>query len=228
MPEGLSPSEAGKKLAEHGERDNDGRARRTISIIEASLLALVAVLAAYSGWAAAKFSTEASLSLSRASAARAESNAANLEGLNSLNFDVTAFNGWFTAYVAHDPQAMAVAAKRFTPNFRRAFDAWLATKPATNPDSPPGPTYMPQYRQPEKVQAAALNVRATAEYTAGEKDGSTSDDYVRTTVYLATVLFLAGLGSHFMYVGIRYGLASVGSVILLISAVLLATYPKPF
>jgi hypothetical protein len=122
---------------------------------------------------------------------------------------------------------MAIAAKRFTPNFRRAFEAWLATHPATNPAAPPGPTYMPQYQQPAKAQAAALNAQATADYARGEKAGSTSDNYVRTTVYLATVLFLAGLGGHFGYRAIRYGLAAVGTGILLVAVVLLATAPKP-
>jgi hypothetical protein len=233
VPEGLSPVEAGRGLKEHGERDGEEheerekRGNRTISIIEASLLAIVAVLAAYSGWAAAKWSTEASLSLARASAARAEANAANLDALNSLNFDVSTFNAWFSAYVADDQSAMAIAAKRFTPNFRRAFEAWLTTNPATNPAAPPGPTYMPQYQQPAKAQAAALNAQATADYARGERAGSTSDNYVRTTVYLATVLFLAGLGGHFGYRAIRYGLATVGTGILIVAVVLLATAPKP-
>jgi hypothetical protein len=230
VPEGLSPVEAGKGLKEHVElleEEREKHRNRTISIIEASMLAIVAVLAAYSGWAAAKWATESSLSLARASADRAEANAANLDALNTLNFDVTAFNAWFTAYVAGDQAAMAIAAKRFTPNFQNAFQAWLATNPATNPNAPPGPTYMPQYQQPAKAQAAALNAKATAEYTAGEHAGSTSDNYVRTTVYLATVLFLAGLGGHFGYRAIRYGLAGVGTIILGVAVVILATSPRP-
>jgi hypothetical protein len=165
--------------------------------------------------------------LAKASAARTEANAANLDALNNINFDVTAFNLWFTAYVAGDRSAMAIAEKRFTPSFRAAFEAWLATSPATNPAAPPGPTCMPQYQQPEKVQPARLNAQATAEYAAGARAGSNSDGYVRTTVYLATVLFLAGLGSHFNYRAIRYGLAGVGSTILVVSIALLATAPKP-
>ena len=230
VPEGLSPVEAGKGLEEHAERDEEEREKhrnRTISIIEASLLAIVAVLAAYSGWAAAKWATESSLSLARANAARAEANAASLDALNSVNFDVTAFNAWFTAYVAGDQSAMAIAAKRFSPNLQFAFLAWLNTHPATNPNAPPGPTYMPEYQHPYQTQAAELNAQATAEYTRGEKAGGTSDDYVRTTVYLATVLFLAGLGGHFGYRGIRYGLAGVGTVILGVSVVILATSPRP-
>ncbi len=103
----------------------------------------------------------------------------------------------------------------------------MATDPATNPHAPPGPTYMPEYHQPQKVLAAQLNAQATADYNAGQKAGANSDSYVRTTVYLATVLFLAGIGSHFSYRAIRYGLAGVGSAILILAIVLLAAAPKP-
>lgn len=230
MPEGLSAVEVGKGLAEHAEADEEAREKnlnRAISIFEAVLLAVVAVLAAWSGYAAAKFSTDSSLDLARASADRAQANAASLQALNDLNFDLATFNDWFTAYVAKDSASMAIAERRFSPNFDRAFHAWLATDPATNPHSPPGPTYMPQYKQPEKALAAKLNAQANVAYNAGEKDGANSDSYVRTTVYLATVLFLAGIGSHFAYRNIRYGLAGVGSVILIVAIVLLATAPKP-
>jgi len=79
VPEGLSPSEVGKEIAEHrkkAEEQEQGPAAeakgrdRVITIIEALLLAVVAVLAAYSGFAAAKWGTESSLQLAKASAAR--------------------------------------------------------------------------------------------------------------------------------------------------------------
>ena len=64
MPEGLSPAEVGKGIAEHKERaaadKGEGRDDRRLSILEALLLSLVAVLAAYSGYAAAKWGTESS------------------------------------------------------------------------------------------------------------------------------------------------------------------------
>ena len=146
MPEGLSPVEAGRGLAEHAEHveaEREERRNKSISVFEAALLALVAVLAAYSGWAAAKWSTESSLLLATASADRAQANAANLDALNSLNYDLTTFNDWFSAYVVGNRLAMADAKKRFSPNFRRAFEAWQATNPETNPAAPAGPTYMP-------------------------------------------------------------------------------------
>jgi hypothetical protein len=86
---------------------------------------------------------------------------------------------------------------------------------------------MPQYRQPAKVLALSLNAKATADYSAGQKAGAHSDDYVLTTVYLATILFLAGIGSHFRYRTVRYALAGVGSAILIVAIVSLATAAKP-
>jgi hypothetical protein len=230
VTEGLSAIEAGNGPGEHGERDKEEREKklnRAISMFEAALLALVAVLAAYSGWAAAKWSTESSLQLATATADRAKAVAANLDALNSVNFDLATFNDWFSARVVENTTAMAIAEERFSPNFHRAFEAWLATKPETNPDAPPGPTYMPQYHQPAKVLAATLNAKATADYSAGEKAGANADSYVLTTVYLATVLFLAGIGSHFGFRAIRLTLAGVGSAILIVAIVSLAAAPKP-
>jgi hypothetical protein len=37
--------------------------------------------------------------------------------------------------------AVAIAEKRFGPNFDRAFRAWMTTDAATNPHALPGPTY---------------------------------------------------------------------------------------
>ena len=239
MPEGLSPSEVGKEIAEHhkeaaekqgAEGGSAGEAKghdRLITIIEAVLLAVVAVLAAYSGFAAAKWGTESSLQLAKASAARTESNRADLESFQLRNFDSLTFNAWFTAYVAGNKTAMRVAEMRFRPNFLVAFDAWLKTDPFTNPHAPKGPTYMPQYIQPGLAQANRLDAQANAHYAAGDAAGSNSDGYVRTTVYLATVLFLVGISGHFKVRAARIGLISVAGVILVFSCVSLLVAPRP-
>jgi len=47
----------------------------------------------------------------------------------------------------------------------------------------------------------------------GEAAGANSDGYVRTTVYLATVLFLVGISGHFRVRAARLGLIGIGGVI---------------
>ena len=78
-----------------------------LSIVEAVLLAIVALLAAYTGYASARWGTEASVHLATASAARTQANRAALDAQDTKNFDSTTFNTWFTAYVAGNAQAEA-------------------------------------------------------------------------------------------------------------------------
>jgi hypothetical protein len=231
MAEGLSPSEVGKEIADHrthsSAHQSEDRRDRLVSIVEAVLLAVVAVLAAWSGYSAAKWGTESRVELAKASTARTEASRANLEAMESRNFDASTFNTWFIAFIAEDTADMAVAERRFRPEFRVAFDAWVATNPRTNPDAPPGPTYMPEYVQPEVEEADELDASAEEHFAEGEEDGQTADDYVRTTVYLATVLFLVGISGHFRVRVARYGLVAVGSLMLIVASIQLIVLPKP-
>jgi hypothetical protein len=235
MPEALSPSEVGKEIAHHRshhdpdpDKDEEGGSSRTLAIVEAALLAVVAVLAAYSGFASAKWATESSDTLAKAATVRNFASRADLEGLSTKNFDSSTFNAWFSAYVSGNQNGMVVAERRFRPAFEVAFKAWLATDPFTNPHSPPGPTYMPQYVQPDQARATALDNQADNLYAKGVADGGNSDNYVRTTVFLATVLFLVAVSAHFRLRGARIGLIVLGAIILGTSIVLLVLLPKPF
>ena len=231
MPEGMSAQEVGKEIAEHAERkaedDAQDRRDRLVSIGEAVLLSIVALMAAWHGYAAAKWSTESRVDLAEASTARSEANRANLDAIEVRNFDSSTFEAWFSAYTVHNRQAMALAEHRFRPEFEVAFDAWRATHPETNPNAPRGPTYMPQYHQPELREAAALDTQADAAFEAGSSDGETSDKYIRTTVFLASVLFIVGISTHFPLRGIRYGLVGLGGVMLVLSLVQLTQLPGP-
>src|SRR6478735_11645781 len=146
MPEGLSASEVGKEIGEHAKHAGAHEQRdRLISIIEAVLLSVVALLAAWSGYAASKWSTESRVELAKASGLRIEASRADADTSELRNFDSTIFESWFSAYVAGNKAAMRLAERTFRPDFKVAFDAWRATKPETNPEAPRGPTYMPQY-----------------------------------------------------------------------------------
>lgn len=227
MSERLSATEVGKEIAAHATQAQPERADRLLSIAEAVLLAVVALLAGWSGYAAAKWSTESRVSLAEALTARTKANRANLEAMSLRTFDSSTFEAWFAAYTAGNAQAMALAARRFRPEFRVAFDAWRATRPETNPGAPHGPTYMKEYRQPGLARATALDEEADEAFAHGASAGATADDYVRTTVFLAIVLFLVGISAHFPLRAARYGLITVGGVLLLVSVVQLARLPGP-
>jgi hypothetical protein len=198
-----------------------------IVIAEAVLLSIVTLCAAWSGYAAAKWSTESRLSLADASTARVEANRADGEAAELRNFDSSTFEAWFAAYIAGNDEATRIAERRFRPEFKVAFDAWRATRPETNPGAPKGPTYMPQYREPGLAEGRALDEKASEAFARGESQGSTADKYVRTTVLLASVLFLVGISTHFPLRGARYTLIGVGTVVLLFSLIQLVQLPVP-
>jgi hypothetical protein len=84
---------------------------------------------------------------------------------------------------------------------------------------------MPQYQQPELAQAAALDAKASAQYALGVQAGANSDNYVRDTIYLATILFLIGISGHFRFFRIRLGLVLLGGLMLVVAVVEIVTSP---
>ncbi len=228
MPEGLSASEVGKEISEHAKHAHPHERRdRLISITEAVLLSLVALLAAWSGYAAAKWSTESRVKLATASSLRIEASRADADSGELRDFDSSTFESWFAAYAVGNQSAMRLAEHRFRPAFKVAFDAWRATKPETDPEAPLGPTYMPQYKRPGEVEARTADRQAKAAFLDGEKDGATADKYIRLTVVLASILFLVGISTHFPYRGVRYGLIGLGIALLALSLVQLSGLPLP-
>jgi hypothetical protein len=232
MPEGLSPIEVGKKAHEHIEEPHQpaasaaaNRHSRLVQIGEALLLSLVTIAAAWSGYAAAKWGTESRIELAQAATLRNLATRADLAALSTRNFDSSTFNTWFTAFTLDDPQKQAVAERRFRPEFKVAFDAWMATDPFRNPRAPPGPTYMPQYRLADQAKAEALDREAVAASAAGNHAGEVGDEYIRITVFLAAVLFLVGIGSTFKLHTIRYVLITIGSLLLVLATVLILQQP---
>jgi hypothetical protein len=237
MAEGLDPIEAGKKLHEHGESqhkqggtgdghgEGESRHSRIVQICEALLLALVTITAAWAGYSAARWGTASRVDIAQSSTERNLATRDDLTALSLRNFDSATFDAWFTAFTLNSPGKEAIAIRRFRPAFRVAFNAWIATDPLHNRHAPPGPTYMPQYKLPILAKANALDTAADTKFAAGSQAGLVGDNYVRITVFLAAVLFLVGIGSSFKLVSIRYALIAFGSVLLILSIVLILRQP---
>src|SRR3954466_4344834 len=109
MGEGLSPTEVGREIAEHRDHTRSDTRADLISIVEAVLLAVVALFAGWTGYASAKWSTESRLFLAQSSTARSGASRADLAAMEKRNFDASTFNAWFSAYVAGNATAMELA-----------------------------------------------------------------------------------------------------------------------
>jgi hypothetical protein len=227
VAEGLSATEVGKEIAEHHDHAAHEQRDRLLAIFEAVLLSIVALLAAWSGYSAAKWGTESSLSLARASSTRSKASVAEIKATQIRTLDSVSFNAAATAYTSGDPKLFRLAVKRLRPGYRPAFEAWLATHPLKNPNAPADPSDLPQYRIPQEAQGAALTAKADHYFGEGQAAAGTADKYVRLTVFLAAVLFLVGIGSRFPVRVARYGLVCVAAVLLVVSVVQLLGLPGP-
>jgi hypothetical protein len=227
VAEGLSATEVGKEIAEHHEHAAHEQRDRLVAIFEAILLSVVALLAAWSGYSAAKWGTESSLSLAKASSTRSKASVAQIKATQIRTLDSVSFNAAETAYASRDAKLFRLAVKRLRPGYRPAFLAWLALHPLKNPNAPADPSYLPQYRIPQEAQGKALNAKADHYFEEGQSAAGTADKYVRLTVFLAAVLFLVGIGSRFPVRVARYGLVTVAALLLVISVVQLLGLPGP-
>ena len=226
--EGLSNVEVAHHLHERGHREGGppGRSEQVLQILEAVLLAIVAVATAWSGYQAAKWSGRQSELYGIASRQRVQADLLGTQGGQQKLYDTTTFNTWLQVRSAGDEKAARLLERRFRPEYRPAFVAWLKTNPFENPRAPPGPIFMPQYHNALTERSNRLQETAGETFDRGTEARERGDDYVRNTVLLATVLFLAALGQRFTVRWARLALLGLGAVLLIIAIYSIATYPN--
>ena len=67
----------------------------------------------------------------------------------------TNFAAWLQATTAGKKQLANLYVRRFSPEYRVAFVAWVKAGGLTDPNAPPGPSFMPQYHNHLWQNAAA-------------------------------------------------------------------------
>jgi hypothetical protein len=211
-----------------GHQHGHGMSRRAevVEILEAVLLAVVAVSTAWSGYQTARWDGRQAHLYGISTKDRAAENRASTKSGQQRIYDTTQFGFWLQSTAQGDRAAAALFARRFTPGFQPAFQAWLKLDPFHNPDAPPGPSFMPQYHNAAAERAAAYDERADVAFEQGTHARETGDKYLRNTVLLATVLFLTALAQKFRLEGVRLGLFGVSAVLLAIALYFVFTYPR--
>ena len=188
-----------------------------IEIIEALILALVAVATAWSGYQAASWAGRRAEQYAESSRLRVTAEGlATLAGQERI-YDSDTFNSWLAAKLDNKQQAAEFFERRFRDEYRPAFAAWLKTDPFNNAQAPPGPIFMPDYHNAKHEQFLGLNKQAADIADQGTKSGETGDQYVRITVLLATVLLITAIGQRFHFKTVR--------VVFMILAFLLLCLP---
>ena len=124
-----------------------------------------------------------------------------------------------------DRASAALFERRFRPEYRVAFDAWLKTDPLHNPRAPAGPIFMPQYHNAAAERAARSGAQAAVDFEHGTAARETGDRYLRNTILLATVLFLTALAQKFKVLAVRVSLIALAAALLVVALYFVGTYP---
>jgi hypothetical protein len=228
MPERPSNIEVAHRVHERGEeRERHGwRFEAALEIGEAILLAIVAIATAWSGYQSALWDGRSAKLYGTSSRTRVTATKDQTRAGQEQLYDATTFNFWLQAKLSGKAALASAFQKRFRIEYRPAFHAWLGTEPFTNPHAPPGPILMPQYHNALLEQSAREDKHASEVFEQGATARERGDKYVRTTVLLATVLFLIAVSQRFGYFKVRVALLGTGLVLLVISLVSIATYPR--
>jgi hypothetical protein len=228
MPEG-SNIELAHKLTEQEHDGHDGQARpwhRFIEFAEVAILAIVAIATAWSGFQATQWDGEQSFLYGEASRDRFEAEAESTLAGQELGANSAMFTAWLQAHSAGDATLQTEMSNRFTPDYRKAFDAWLALDPFENPAAPPGPAAMPEYHNPHRAEAERINAAASEKFDTGTEARETGDKYVRATVLFASVLFLVAVGQRFKAHAARLGVNVVAALVLVYTVASVAGIPR--
>jgi hypothetical protein len=148
-----------------------------------------------------------------------------LAGQASL-YDVDLFNQWLNASSHGETKLAGIYERRFRPEFRPAFEAWLATDPFHNPNASAGPFFLPQDKKVSLAQKGdQLETEAAKAFDEGQAANQDSDDYVLNTVFLAMVLLFVALAERFKWLAVKSVILLVALGLLLLGLYHLATYP---
>jgi hypothetical protein len=201
------------------------RRQHRVEILSTVLLAVAAVATAWSTYQTTRWRGEQAADYSKGTAARIQSSQASTRAGQLTQIDIATFVQWVDADVAGNTNLARFYRRRFRNEFKPAFAAWLATSPRTNPKAPLTPFAMQQYRVGEAVKSERLNVQAGVHSNAAAAANGRADDDVLAVVLFAVALFFAGISTKLHSLRQREILLALGYVILVGTAVWLATTP---
>src|SRR5882757_10063616 len=214
MPEaGGSNIEIATHLSQHGEAEHSS-GHEILEIVEAVVLAIVAIATAWSGYQAALWTGQQSELYGQASKLRVQAEGIATSANQERLYNASTVVEWLEAQAHGDKKLTGLFERRFLPEFRPAFEAWKKTDPLNNPNAPAGPTLMSEYRDSNAMEFTRFDHEATELFEQGTKARETGDDYVRVTVTLATVLLLTAISQRFRAHKIRLALIVLATLLL--------------
>jgi hypothetical protein len=196
-----------------------------LEIVATVVLSLAAVATAWSSYQATRWNGETTKTSGRVNAVRIEAARSAGRANAETQVDVAAFIQWVDARAHDDQELETFYLERFRDEFRPAFEAWLATDPLVDPDAPPTPFAMEEYRLASADEAARLDAEAEVLAATVRRNVQRAGNYVLGVVLFAVALFFAGMSAKLHGRGARTTLLIVSCLLFLGTLTWIATFP---
>lgn len=168
-----------------------------IEILTALLLALIVVATAWSAYQSTLWNGIQTFLLADYNRASRQAAALTLQQGQYTTIDVVTFIGYINALHSDDQNLTKFYFERFRPDFKPAVQAWLETNPLENPNAPPHPFVMTEYKKTFAEEAEKQTDVAESKLEEAQQANQNSDTYVLFTVVFASILLVAGITTKF-------------------------------
>jgi hypothetical protein len=202
-----------------------GRTQRRIDIVSTVLLSVATLATAWAAYQSSRWHSEQAKLQAKATATRIESTRSQDVADREAQVDVALFFQWVDAHSQGQAELADFYRERFTDRLAPAFDAWIATKPFTNPMAPSSPFAMAQYTVASNEEAASQNTAADAAAAQAAEDIHRADNYVLAVVLFAACLFFAGISTRMRTISGQNVVLTVGCILFVATVVWVATFP---
>lgn len=196
-----------------------------MELLATILLAVAAVLTAWSSYQSARWSGVQASNYAKAGATRVESGKASTLAGQQTEVDVITFTSWADAYATGDKFLSGFYRERFRPEFKPAVNAWVATRPLKNPKAPRTPFVMPQYKSAATAESDALVQEAEVHTASANQANQRADNYVLAVVMFAAALFFAGISTKLTRPKQRMSILGLGYLLFLSTFIWVLTFP---
>jgi hypothetical protein len=168
-----------------------------MELLSVMLLALIIVFTAWSAYQSTLWGGIQTFKLVDVNAANRQASELNLQQGQYTMIDVMMFTEYVNAVNNDDQKLSDFYFERFRPDFKPAVQAWLDTNPFDNPNAPPHPFVMKEYKRTFAEQADQKLKIAESKMDEAQQANQNSDNYVLFTVIYASILFLGSIATKF-------------------------------
>ena len=180
-PEDLTAQQTAQMLRRILDAIERKHRKRWVEIVCAIVLALATTASAWCAYESKRWSSTQTFRMAAANKAGRLASENTIAALQFRAFDASMFIAYVEAQSAGNKQMEAFLYQRFRTEMKKAVDAWLATNPSTNPLAPKSPFHMPEYQQPEALDASGQQDEANRMINQAQQAGCPSPGQICTS-----------------------------------------------